>query len=81
KRFMYVDSAMTVSVLAETQRRIYVYHQVASANSATAAQSVVDLGNAAVAGQSEEVLGIQLAGRVLVVLREHSICTVDLDQC
>ncbi|KAJ2636011.1 hypothetical protein GGF44_003224 [Coemansia sp. RSA 1694] len=81
KRFMYVDSAMTVAVLAETQRRIYVYHQVASAKSATAAQSVVDLGNAAVAGQSEEVLGIQLAGRVLVVLREHSICTVALDQC
>ncbi|KAJ2550300.1 hypothetical protein GGH95_006096, partial [Coemansia sp. RSA 1836] len=40
KRFMYVDSAMTVAVLAETQRRIYVYHQVASAKSATAAQSV-----------------------------------------
>ncbi|KAJ2688070.1 hypothetical protein IWW39_002488 [Coemansia spiralis] len=81
KRFMYVDPDMAVAVLAETQRRIYVYHQAASANSNTAAQSVVDLGGAAVAGETEEVLGIQLSGRMLVVLREHSICTIDLDRC
>ncbi|KAJ2734129.1 hypothetical protein IW152_002571 [Coemansia sp. BCRC 34962] len=81
KRFMYVDPDMTVAVLAETQRRIYVYHQAVSASSNTAAQSVVDLGNAAVAGETEEVLGIQLSGRMLVVLREHSICTIDLDRC
>ncbi|KAJ2036231.1 hypothetical protein GGI03_000823 [Coemansia sp. RSA 2337] len=81
KRFMYVDPDMTVAVLAETQRRIYIYHQVDSADSSTAAQSVVDLGGATVTGETEEVLGIQLSGRMLVVLRERSICTVNLDRC
>ncbi|KAJ2885729.1 hypothetical protein H4R27_001170 [Coemansia aciculifera] len=81
KRFMYADPDMTVAVLAETQRRIYVYHQVSSDNLNTAAQSVVDLGNATVAGETEELLGIQLSGRMLVVLREHSICTINLDRC
>ncbi|KAJ2902062.1 hypothetical protein GGI21_004606, partial [Coemansia aciculifera] len=68
KRFLYVDADLTVAVLAETQRRIYVYRQVDDAGSVTAAQSVVDMGNAATFGESEEILGIQLAGRVLVVL-------------
>ncbi|KAJ2826213.1 hypothetical protein GGI24_002959 [Coemansia furcata] len=81
KRFMYVDPDMTVAVLAETQRRIYIYHQAAGANLNTAAQSVMYLGNATVAGETEEVLGIQLCGHMLVVLREHSICTIDLDRC
>ncbi|KAJ2232825.1 hypothetical protein GGI13_008844 [Coemansia sp. RSA 455] len=78
---MYVDPDMTVAVLAETQRRIYIYHQVDSADLNTAAQSVVDLGGATVTGETEEVLGIQLSGRMLVVLRERSICTVNLDRC
>ncbi|KAJ2007069.1 hypothetical protein H4R26_001015 [Coemansia thaxteri] len=81
RRFVYVDPDLSVAVLAESQRRIYVYHQAADMRSTTAAQSIVDLGCADAAGESEELLGIQLFGRLLVVLREGSIFTIDLDLC
>ncbi|KAJ2469820.1 hypothetical protein GGI02_003306 [Coemansia sp. RSA 2322] len=64
RRFVYVDPDLSVAVLAESQRRIYVYHQAADMRSTTAAQSIVDLGCADAAGESEELLGIQLFGRL-----------------
>ncbi|KAJ2677217.1 hypothetical protein IWW42_000022 [Coemansia sp. RSA 1085] len=73
KRFMYIDSDMTVAVLAEAQRRIYIYHQSAQP---VAIQNIVDLGSS-----DAEIFGIQLIGRTLVVLRKHLLTMVDLDLC
>ncbi|KAJ2555224.1 hypothetical protein EV175_002327, partial [Coemansia sp. RSA 1933] len=60
KRFMYVDADMTVAVLAESQRRVYIYHQTESVGARSAVQNVVDLGSDA--DGSGEILGIQLVG-------------------
>ncbi|KAJ2456170.1 hypothetical protein EV183_000096 [Coemansia sp. RSA 2336] len=73
KRFMYIDPDMTIAVLAEAQRRIYIYHQSAQP---VAIQNIMDLGSSDV-----EILGIQLIGRTLVVLRKHQLTMVDLDLC
>ncbi|KAI9505225.1 hypothetical protein BX070DRAFT_251093 [Coemansia spiralis] len=80
KRFMYIDADMSVAVVAESQRRIYIYHQVENADASSAVQNVVDLGTDADGG-SGEILGIQLCGRVLVLLRRRSLCRIDLVQC
>ncbi|KAJ1644476.1 hypothetical protein J3B02_000588 [Coemansia erecta] len=74
RRFMYVDAEMTVAVLAETQRRIYIYRQTRHRHAAEAVQNIVDLGNG-------ELLGLLKVGGYLAVLREHTLCLVDLDLC
>ncbi|KAJ2353517.1 hypothetical protein GGF43_003480 [Coemansia sp. RSA 2618] len=78
KRFAYIDSDMAVAVLAETQRRVYIYHQAKRADAESAVQNVVDLGGS---GDEAEILGIQLVDGILVVLRKHSLCLVDLSLC
>ncbi|KAJ2782240.1 hypothetical protein H4R18_002384 [Coemansia javaensis] len=78
KRLFAVDPAMAAAVLAEAQRRIYVYHQAPRPDAPAAAQSLVDLGGA---GEYAEILGMQLAGRALAVLRPQALCVVDLDLC
>ncbi|KAJ2605213.1 hypothetical protein GGH99_002896 [Coemansia sp. RSA 1285] len=80
KRFMYVDADMSVAVLAESHRRVYIYHQIRETNARSAVQNVVDLGGDT-EDASGELLGIQLVGRVLVVLRRRSLCCIDLDRC
>ncbi|KAJ1789037.1 hypothetical protein LPJ59_005420, partial [Coemansia sp. RSA 2399] len=79
KRFMYVDTDMTVAVLAESQRRVYIYHQTESLGARSAVQNVVDLGSDT--DGSSEILGVQLVGRVLVLLRRCSLCCIDLNMC
>ncbi|KAJ1880020.1 hypothetical protein LPJ57_002502 [Coemansia sp. RSA 486] len=74
KRFMYVDAEMSVAVLAETQRRIYIYRQTDSRHAADAVQNIVDLG-------AGELLGLLKVGKHLAVLREHTLCLVNLDRC
>ncbi|KAJ1722207.1 hypothetical protein LPJ53_003340 [Coemansia erecta] len=74
QRFMYVDAEMTVAVLAETQRRIYIYHQSNGTSSTEAVQNIVDIG-------SGELFGMQITGRTLVLLRENSLYLVNLDRC
>ncbi|KAJ2364008.1 hypothetical protein H4S01_004001 [Coemansia sp. RSA 2610] len=78
KRFMYVDSDLTVAVLAETQRRVYIYHQITQPDATLAVQNVVDLGGA---GDDAEILGIQLVSRALVVLHKRSLSVINLDLC
>ncbi|KAJ2729546.1 hypothetical protein H4S00_000423 [Coemansia sp. D1744] len=78
KRFAFIASDMTVCVLAETQRRVYIYHQVKHANASSAAQNLVDLGDS---GGDAELVGMQLVGETLVVLRKHSLCFIDLSLC
>ncbi|KAJ2715575.1 hypothetical protein H4R19_001124 [Coemansia spiralis] len=78
KRFLGFDPDLTVAVLAEAQRRVYIYHQVPRADAADSVQNVVDLGGS---GADAEILGVQLAGRVLAVLRARSLCTIDLRTC
>ncbi|KAJ2382633.1 hypothetical protein GGI05_005589 [Coemansia sp. RSA 2603] len=74
QRFMYVDAEMTVAVLAETQRRIYIYHQSKSTSSTEAVQNIVDIG-------CGELFGMQITGRTLVLLRENALFIIDLDRC
>ncbi|KAJ1667154.1 hypothetical protein IW140_001592 [Coemansia sp. RSA 1813] len=81
KRFMYVDADMRVAVLAESQRRVYIYHQTESAGAMSAVQNVIDLGSDIGVDGSGELLGVQLVGRVLVVLRRNSLCCIDLNMC
>ncbi|KAJ2848056.1 hypothetical protein IWW36_003522 [Coemansia brasiliensis] len=78
KRFMYIDSDMTVAVLAEAQRRVYIYHQTKHTQDSSAIQNIVDLGGS---NDEAEILGIQLIGRILVILRKHLLTMVDLDLC
>ncbi|KAJ2161233.1 hypothetical protein GGF46_001661 [Coemansia sp. RSA 552] len=80
KRFTYIDPEMSVAVLAETHRRVYIYHQVQRPGASTAAQNVVDLGCGPDEGDAE-ILGLQLVGRALAVLRRDSLCLVHLDGC
>ncbi|KAJ2799592.1 hypothetical protein H4R21_003494, partial [Coemansia helicoidea] len=75
KRFLGVAPDATVAVLAEAHRRVYIYHQVACAGAADAVQNVVDLGGS---GVDAEILGVQLTGRAVAVLRARSLCTIDL---
>ncbi|KAI7834104.1 hypothetical protein BX661DRAFT_176641 [Kickxella alabastrina] len=74
KRFMFVDANMSVAVLAETRRRVYIYHQAKSENATNAVQNIVDFGDS-------ELLGIQNTGKTLVVLCSSSLYLVDLNKC
>ncbi|PIA19674.1 hypothetical protein COEREDRAFT_78977 [Coemansia reversa NRRL 1564] len=78
KRFFYIDTDMTIAVIAEAQRRLYIYHQVPNPGASSAAQNVIDLGGS---GEDAEILGVQLANKSLVVLGRNSICQIDVDKC
>ncbi|KAJ2081116.1 hypothetical protein H4R24_002587 [Coemansia sp. RSA 988] len=78
KRFFYIDTEVGIAVLAEAQRRLYIYHQVSSPGASSAAQNVLDLGGS---DDDAELLGMQLADKSLVVLRRNSICQIDVERC
>ncbi|KAI8320627.1 hypothetical protein GQ54DRAFT_298532 [Martensiomyces pterosporus] len=76
KRLMYVDAEMRLAVLAESQRRVFIYRQVLQSSDAFAEQNVVDLGG----DGDDEILGLQLANDTLAILREHTVCLVDVSR-
>ncbi|KAJ1962947.1 hypothetical protein GGI12_002339 [Dipsacomyces acuminosporus] len=74
KKLMYADAEMRFAVLAESQRRLFVYHQVHKSGDTFAEQNVVDFGS-----EDGVLLGLQLVNNsTLAVLRAHTICLVDI---